>query len=148
MANTYSFQDVTATLAGAVVIELGYGSANSEEGIEWQYNNSRNKMTVGADGEVMHTLSCDKSGVVKVRLLEISPVNSKLTSAFELLQLSSSAWGQAVITIRNHANDTTIVCRGVAFQGMPGDVYGKDAAMKEWVFDCSKIDVKRGTYDN
>jgi hypothetical protein len=35
---TYSFMDVTASLTGPTgVIDLGYGSANSEEGITQQW---------------------------------------------------------------------------------------------------------------
>lgn len=58
---TYSFMDVTATFAGPTgVIDLGYGSAPSKEGISVEFNQPRNNMTPGADGEVMHSLRADK----------------------------------------------------------------------------------------
>ncbi len=34
-------------------------------------------MTVGADGEVMHSLHAGKSGTITVTLLKTSPVNKK-----------------------------------------------------------------------
>ena len=38
----------------------------------------RSKMTVGADGSVMHSLLGDKSGTVSVKLLKTSSVNAAL----------------------------------------------------------------------
>lgn len=37
-------------------------------------------MTVGADGEVMHSLHAGKSGTITVTLLKTSPVNKKTVS--------------------------------------------------------------------
>ena len=52
--STYSFMDVTATLTGPTgSIDLGYGSASSEEGIVVAMGGPKNTMTIGADGEVM-----------------------------------------------------------------------------------------------
>ncbi|WP_444546573.1 phage protein [Enterobacter asburiae] len=62
---TYSFMDVTASLSGPTgEIDLGYGSASSEEGITVAMGGPKNTMTIGADGEVMHSLHADKSGTV------------------------------------------------------------------------------------
>ncbi|MEM0404003.1 DUF3277 family protein [Escherichia coli] len=64
---TYSFLDVTASLIGPTgVIDLGQGSANSEEGITQTMGGNKNTMTIGADGEVMHSLHADKSGTITV----------------------------------------------------------------------------------
>ena len=99
--STYSFMDVTATLAGVTgVVDLGFGSAVTKEGITVTTASPRNVMTPGADGEVMHSLKADKSGTVTVRLLYTSPVNATLQTMFNAQSLSSSAWGNNVITIR------------------------------------------------
>lgn len=148
MAGTYSFMDVTATLVGAGTIDLGYGATVAEEGIEWDYETDRGTMTIGADGEGMHVLSANKSGTIKVRLLETSPANAKLTALFNASALSSSAWGQMMLTIHNSADDTTTVARQVAFKGLMGDGYSATGArVKEWVFNAVKIDTVRGTYE-
>lgn len=74
--STYSFMDVTATLTGPTgSIDLGYGSASSEEGIVVAMGGPKNTMTIGADGEVMHSLHADKSGTITVNLLKTSPTN-------------------------------------------------------------------------
>lgn len=73
MSDSYSFQDVTATLTGpSGDIDLGAGSANAEEGITIAYAGAKNTMTIGADGEGMHSLHADKSGVITVNLLKTS----------------------------------------------------------------------------
>lgn len=144
---TYSFKDVSATLTGAAgFINLGYGSGSAKEGITVTLAQPRNNMTVGADGEVMHALRCDKSGTVTVRLLYTSPVNSQLQTMFDAQSLSSSTWGANVLAIRNSGNSEIVTCRDVAFQGQPERVYNEDGQMLEWVFDCGKIDTATGTY--
>jgi hypothetical protein len=144
---TYSFQDVTATLAGTSgVIDLGAGSANAKEGITISLANPRNNMLIGADGEGMHSLRADKSGTVTVRLLATSSRNSLLQAMYSAQSLSSSAWGNNVITIRNAGNNETTVCRGCAFQKQPDRTYAEDGTTLEWVFDCLKIDTVTGDY--
>lgn len=143
----YSFSEVTATLTGAAgVINLGAGSANTKEGISVTLTQARNAMTVGADGEYMHALRCDKSGTVTVRLLYTSPVNAQLQNMYEAQSLTPSAWGNNVIVIVNKGNTETTTCRGVAFQKQPDRTYNEDGQYLEWVFDCGKIDTVTGTY--
>lgn len=144
---TYSFMDVTASLTGpSGVIDLGYGSANAEEGISTTMTGAKNTMTTGADGEVMHSLHAAKSGSITVRLLKTSPVNKKLNLAYNEQSQSSSTWGNNVIVIRNHASGDVITARSVAFQRQPDVSYATDGNTVEWVFDCGKIDELLGAY--
>ena len=144
---TYSFMDVTASLTGPTgVVDLGYGAAIAKEGITVSLANSRNTMTVGADGEGMHSLKADKSGTVTVRVLQTSSVNAKLQAIYNAQALSSSLWGNNVITIRNKANSETTVCRSCAFQKQGDITYSEEGQMREWVFDCVKIDTVTGEY--
>lgn len=144
---TYSFTEVTATLTGASgLINLGSGSANTKEGITVTLAQPRNSMTVGADGEYMHSLRSDKSGTVTVRLLYTSPVNAMLQTMYDAQALSPSLWGGNVLVIVNKGNTETTTCRGVAFQRQPDRTYSEDGQFLEWVFDCGKIDTVTGTY--
>lgn len=144
---TYSFLDVNATLVGAgAVIDLGSGSANAEEGISIVAANDKNTMTIGADGEGMHSLHADKSGQVTVRLLKTSPKNSQLMALYDAQSLSSSLWGQNLITITNSSSGDTTVARYCAFKKRPDLNYRKDGDIVEWVFDSVKIDGILGTY--
>ncbi|MBS0893956.1 DUF3277 family protein [Tatumella sp. JGM130] len=144
---TYSFMDVSASLTGTSgSIDLGYGSGNSEEGITVTMSESKNTMTVGADGEVMHSLHAGKSGTITVRILKTSPKNKQLSLAYNEQSLSSASWGNNIIVIRNHESGDITTARTVAFQKQPDHVNAKEGGTVEWVFDCGKIDEVLGTF--
>lgn len=144
---TYSFLDVTASLTGPTgVIDLGQGSANSEEGITQTMGGNKNTMTIGADGEVMHSLHADKSGTITVTLLKTSPVNKKLSLAYNAQSQSSATWGNNVIVIRNTASGDISTARSCAFQKQPDFNNAKEGGPVAWVFDCGKIDQLLGEF--
>ncbi|ABX67608.1 DUF3277 family protein [Salmonella enterica] len=144
---TYSFMDVTASLSGPTgVIDLGQGSANSEEGITQTMGGNKNTMTIGADGEVMHSLHADKSGTITVTLLKTSPVNKKLSLAYNAQSQSSATWGNNVIVIRNTASGDISTARSCAFQKQPDFNNAKEGGTVAWVFDCGKIDQLLGEF--
>ncbi|NPC29542.1 DUF3277 family protein [Escherichia coli] len=145
--STYSFLDVTASLIGPTgVIDLGQGSANSEEGITQTMGGNKNTMTIGADGEVMHSLHADKSGTITVNLLKTSPTNKKLSLAYNAQSQSSATWGNNVIVIRNKVSGDIITARSVAFQKQPDNANAKTGNTMPWVFDCGKIDQVLGEF--
>ena len=144
---TYSFLDVTASLTGPTgVIDLGQGSANSEEGITQTMGGNKNTMTIGADGEVMHSLHADKSGTITVTLLKTSPVNKNLSLAYNAQSQSSATWGNNVIVIRNTASGDISTARSCAFQKQPDFNNAKEGGTVAWVFDCGKIDQLLGEF--
>ncbi|BCL44073.1 DUF3277 family protein [Enterobacter roggenkampii] len=144
---TYSFLDVTASFTGPTgVIDLGQGSANSEEGITQTMGGNKNTMTIGADGEVMHSLHADKSGTITVTLLKTSPVNKKLSLAYNAQSQSSATWGNNVIVIRNTASGDISTARSCAFQKQPDFNNAKEGGTVAWVFDCGKIDQLLGEF--
>lgn len=144
---TYSFVDVTASLTGPTgVIDLGYGSANGDEGITVTMAAGKNTMTVGVDGEVIHSLSAGKSGTITVTLQQTSSVNKKLSLAFNAQSQSSTTWGNNVIVIRNAASGDVVTARSVAFQKHPDYNNAGTAGTVAWVFDCGKIDQVLGVF--
>ncbi len=145
--STYSFIDVSASLTGPTgVIDLGYGSANSDEGITVTMTEAKNTMTTGADGEVMHSLHAGKSGTITINLLKTSPQNKKLSLMYNAQSLSSSLWGNNVIVMRNKASGDIVTARAVAFQRQPDWNNPKLAGTVAWVFDCGKIDEMLGEF--
>lgn len=144
---TYSFMDVSASMTGPTgVIDLGYGSANSEEGIVVAMTEAKNTMTIGADGEGMHSLHGGKSGTITINLLKTSPANKKLMLAYNAQSQSSASWGNNVFVIRNHASGDIATARGGAFQKIPDWQNAKDGNTVAWVFDCIKIDELLGEF--
>ncbi|WP_025138082.1 phage protein [Achromobacter sp. DH1f] len=145
---TYSFIDVQATLAGPTgVVNMGYGAATAEEGITIAAAADKNTMTIGSDGEGMHSLHADKSGQITVRLLKTSPINQALMIQYDAQTLSSTLHGKNVITVRNSVSGDITVARGVAFKRAPDLTYAKDGGIVEWQFDAIKIDRNLGTYN-
>ncbi|HDV6327445.1 TPA: DUF3277 family protein [Burkholderia cenocepacia] len=144
---TYSFIDVTATLVGPTgIITLGYGEATAEEGIVIARANDTNTMTIGSDGEGMHSLHADKSGQVTIRYLKTAPNNAKLMAMYDAQRLSSALWGKNLIEIGQTAAGDIITARSCAFKKPPNIAYAKDGDILEWVFDAIKIDSLLGTY--
>lgn len=144
---TYSFLDVSASLIGLTgVIDLGCGSANADEGIVVSMTEAKSTMKMGADGEVMHSLHAGKSGSVTVTLLKTSPVNKKLSLAYNAQSQSSSTWGKNIIVIRNTASGDSITAHNVAFQKHPDNTYAKEGGTVAWIFDAGKIDHSLGEF--
>ncbi|QCK79159.1 DUF3277 family protein [Raoultella ornithinolytica] len=147
MGNTYSFIDVSASLTGPTgSIDLGYGSANSEEGITVAMTEAKNTMTVGADGEVMHSLHAGKSGTITVTLLKTSPVNKKLSLMYNAQSQFSATWGNNVIVIRNKVSGDITTARSCAFQKQPDHANAKVGNTVSWVFDAGKVDQLLGEF--
>lgn len=147
MNNTYSFQDVHATLVGPTgFVELGYGAGVGEEGISIEMEGDKNTMTIGADGEGMHSLHASKAGTITVRLLKTSPTNAKLQAMYTAQTLSSSLHGQNLITITNPVSGDVTTARSCAFKKKPTITYKKDGDVMEWQFDSIKIDSILGAF--
>ena len=146
--STYSFMDTQCTLTSAEgVVDLGYGAAIADDAITFAMAGDKNTMTVGADGEGMHSLHADNSGQVTVRLLKTSPANAKLMNIYIAQKASPKKWGKNTITL-NHAgsgdNHTASKC---AFKKAPDYTNAKDGSTVEWVFDSIKVDMKLGKYE-
>jgi len=143
----YSFKDVSASLVGPTgTLSMGYGNALAEEGIEVAAAGDKNTMTVGSDGEGMHSLHADKSGQITIRVLKTSPLNQKLMAMYDAQAVSAVLWGKNLITVTNSAAADLHVGRECAFKKKPDMKYFKDGDLIPWVFDCIKVDSVLGTY--
>jgi hypothetical protein len=137
---TYSFMDVQASIVGpGGSFNLGYGSANSEEGISVAMTEDKNTMTIGADGAVMHSLHAGNGGTVTLRYLKTSPTNQMLAAMYDLQRTSSALWGQNTIVVADPARGDMISCTQVAFQRWPNVNYAKDGGVQEWAFQVGAV---------
>lgn len=141
MPATYSFLDVKCSITGpGGGFSLGSGSGNSEEGITVEPSEELNTMTIGADGQPMHSLHANKSGKVSVRLLKTSPVNAQLASMLAFQRASGANHGQNTLSVVNIVSGDTITCQAVAFSKWPTLNYAKEGGTNEWSFDAGIID--------
>jgi len=118
----YSFMDTQCSLTSDDgVIDLGYGAAIAEEGITFAMAGDKNTMTIGADGEGMHSLHADNSGTITIRFLKTSPTNAKLMNIYNAQKSSTRKWGKNTITL-NHTgsgdNHTASKCAFWLNRGM------------------------------
>lgn len=143
---TYSFLDVGAAIDGpGDNISISPGTGVAEEGITIERTEDENAMTIGAGGEVMHSLHAGTSGTVRLRLLKTSPINARLMEMRNFQKLSGATWGQNAISVRDFQRGDIVTCTEVAFTGPPATSWGKGGGVVEWVFHAGYIDMHLGS---
>lgn len=146
MSKAYSFLDVAATLVGpGGFISLGSGSASAEEGITLAPTTDIGTMTIGADGEGVHSLHADKSGVITVRLLKNSPTNQLLSVMAAFQRTGAAVYGQNTLEVREKNRGDVWVCTQVAFKKIPDVNYAKEADVIAWEFNAIKMEMSLGS---
>lgn len=143
----YSFMDVAASLVGpGGVVNLGFGAATADEGISIDMAGDKNTMLLGSDGEGMHSLHAERSGVITCRYLKTSPTNAILQALYDAQSLSATLWGKNVIVVANKSSGDVTTATQCAFKKKPSIHYRKDGDVMEWTFDSIKIDTILGLY--
>lgn len=146
--STYSFQDVVAAISGpGGTINLAAGAAVAEEGISIEPSEDKSVMTIGADGQGMHSLVANESSTVTVRLLKTSPINAKLQAMYASQTGSSLNHGKNTITVRDIARGDSVTLTEVAFKKRPALTYAKEGGLNEWTFDAIKTATVLGSGD-
>jgi hypothetical protein len=136
----YSFLDVQAAIEGpGGAFALGSGSANAEEGINIEPAGDKNVMSIGADGEPMHSLRADQSGTVTVTLLRTSSVNAQLQTLYNFQTTSSRYHGRNTLILRNAVSGDVITCTEVAFSKAPSNPYAVEGGNLAWAFHAGRI---------
>jgi hypothetical protein len=145
--STYSFIDVTASLAGPTgSVQFGYGNGIADEGITIEPAGDKSTMQVGADGSVMHSLHADKSGHVTIRVMKVADLNAQLQTMYDLQTSSSALHGSNTIVAEHKVSGDITTCSKCAFKKKPTIKYGKDGDVMEWSFDAGTVDTILGTY--
>jgi hypothetical protein len=143
---TYSFLDNMCAISGPNgAFSLGAGTGNTEGGISIVQTEDKNTMTIGADGEGMHSLHAGKSGTITIRLLKTSPTNAQLSSMYALDTAGGASHGKNTITTRDLARGDVITCQQVAFAKYADITYAKDGGEMVWTFHSVKIDYVLGS---
>ena len=141
---TYSFLDTQASITGpGGLLSIGQSAGSAEEGVSYALDEDQTTTTTGADGQLMHSLHASSTGTITIRLLKISPTNSKLQGMYSLQKASASLWGLNVITITNATLGDQITLTLGAFVKTPDNGYAKDGNTLEWVFR-GRLDIALG----
>lgn len=143
---TFSFLDTNALLTGpGGSVLLGNGSGSAEEGISFEDIEERDRMVVGADGMVMHSLIASRAGHARLRLLKVSPTNAQLMQMYNTQAASSLLWGSNTLTLTNAISGDVYTCSQVAFVRRPANNFAKEAGNLEWEFNCGVMTVVLGS---
>lgn len=141
----YSFLSVQATIDGpGGNFAIGNGAASSEEGITFAYTEDKNTMTIGADGQGMHSLHAGKSGTVTVRLLKTSPMNAALMQMYNLQTANPALHGANTLTVRDTFRGDVAVARECGFKKAPDITWAKEGGINEWTWDAIYLDETLG----
>ena len=133
--SSYSFLNVQAAIAGpGGAFPIGSSAGVAEEGITIDNVEEKDLATVGAGGELMHSLRASDVAKLTLRLLKTSPVNAQLSNLYNFQKSSSLYWGQNVISVNDTIRGDVEALTICAFLKPPANTYSKDGAMMEWEF--------------
>jgi hypothetical protein len=105
----------------------------------------KNTMTIGADGEVMHSLHAVKRHGNRQPVEDLA-YKQKAVAGVQRAESVLRYLGNNVIVIRNKVSGDIITARSVAFQKQPDNANAKVGNTMPWVFDCGKIDQVLGEF--
>lgn len=137
MAKTYNPKRVIVTYRGALITGFADGSFVSVERATDSFSTQ-----AGADGEVARVASADKSGTVRITLLQTSASNDFLSASLREDELTNQGGGPLMI---KDANGRTLVVAADAWiQRAPNIEFAKEGTAREWTFGCAKIEESVG----
>jgi hypothetical protein len=136
----YSFLDVQASITGPGGSFDLASAGFSDEGITIQMSGPKNAMTIGANGDGMHSLRASRAGTVTISLLKTATGNAQLNQLYRYQEQSSAYWGRNVITVTNPVSGDVATIVGAAFNKQADLRYSTEGNMNVWAFDCIAID--------
>jgi hypothetical protein len=133
---TYSFLDVNASISGPGGTFSLSGAGLSDEGITVAPATDKNVMSIGANGDGMHSLRATTAVRLTVSLLKTGNGNAQLNALYRSQSMSSAYWGQNTITVTNPVTGDVIICTGCAFVKQTDLGYRSEGGSNVWAFDC------------
>jgi hypothetical protein len=132
----YSFLDVNATIIGpGLAAQIGNGAGSAADGsIATAFDEDKTKTDTGSDGSLMHSLRATQTGIITVKLLKVSPINSVLSSAYAFQRQSTGNWGINVIRITNKVSGDVATGNQMAFVKYPENEWAENGNMLSWTF--------------
>ncbi len=131
---TYSFLDVQVTITGpGGSFDLG-SNGMSDEGISYSMIGPKDIMTLGANGNGMHTLVAANAAKSEMSFLKNSPSNAFLNYLYNYQAASSLYWGKNQVTINNPVTGDSVTLLGGAFEKQTDNGYRTQANLLVWPF--------------
>ena len=130
MGYVYSPTDVSISVDGFEV--TGYAEDSM---VEISRNSEARTLHVGAQGEVVVTLTADRSGQIKINLKQNSPANQKLTELYNQLESFSCIVKDSSLPNSSASGSECYV------QKLPDWKRGKEVGEVEWVLLVADLDM-------
>jgi len=136
----YSFQDTVMVINGVEI--TGWADGDDVIDIERRSDSVTDKM--GADGQMMISVGTDKSGTVKVKLMQTSPSNAMLTNIMSLQEASGSLFVPVVVKFQDtYRQDLAIGTQG--YLKKPSKLTrGAGGNTQEWEIVVERLDLAFG----
>lgn len=130
---TYSFLDVQASITVANYGSFDIGSAGeSDEGIRIRNAGPKNRRTIGADGDGMHTLIASDAADGEISLMKSASGNKMLGDLYNWAKSSSANWGNIALLISNPNTGDQENLVGGAFGKLADNAYATEAGLIVW----------------
>ena len=140
----YSFVDVVVAISGpGGTLDIASGGV-AEEGVHIVMDANKDVLTIGANGDGMHSLKAGNSGTVTITLLKTANGNAQLSQIFRHQKSSSAYWGGNILNLTNPVTGDVITCIGGAFEKHPDLHYAGEGGMHAWAFKFTSIDIILG----
>lgn len=137
--STYSFNDVIVTFNGVRI--QGF----SEDGITIEpVNAERFTSSVGADGEVCHSLSGDTRYRVTVSLMQCSLGNQTLANVFNADINTPGGAGIGVFRIDNLRNGDVYHSSFARIVSIPSITLSTEVGTQEWIIEACDLSFEPG----
>jgi Protein of unknown function (DUF3277) len=137
---TYSFLN-TVVLVNGVEIQ---GWADGDDAISIKPNEDMASHKVGASGDMMVSISADRSGEFTFKLLQTSNSNSYLLSLSQNQQLGGSSFYPLAVKFQDvHRQDMADGTSGY-LKRLPDLTRGEEGATQEWTIVVERLDLVMG----
>lgn len=94
---------------------------------------------VGATGDVTRVRNRNRTGTVTVTIKAESPTNDLLSSIAQLDELFGT--GTGVLQVIDLNGTTLVLAESAWIRKLSNAEYAVDASGREWVFECSELDM-------
>lgn len=137
----YSFRDVTAVVDAEHEVT---GWAPGDDVITADRNVESATPTVGAGGEMMLSVSADRTGKVTFKLLKTSSSNRYLLNRLRELELGSKIFRPLNLVVKDvHRQDVIVGVAGYVTKP-PQTKHGEKGAEHEWVLNFQILELDFG----
>jgi phage terminase large subunit-like protein len=136
----YSFINTAVVVSGVEIT----GWAEGDDVIDIQHAADAISSTVGAGGEMVTSISADRSGTIKFKLQQTSPSNKFLNDLLDAQRLGSASFAPIQIKFQDLGRNDVADGASCYIKKSAGIKRGAKANSQEWEFVAERLDLVYG----